>query len=357
MRKIGRNEPCICGSNKKYKRCCGANVSNNNNQYKPMHRQEIWRLLYRKRRYLEHLNKEDLAQRGKDILSNLTLLTDELQIGFQPVDRGGSYWMEIFTHLLEECSLRDISLNDILSKDEKDNPFPNYEIGGLAESVKEFSRLNLETGKYLVKYGKHQYLEPMLKKGSIRIMPASSYSDSSLNSAIRDNELETSLLTLPNEIKYEEFYKNIEVSVGDKKGKLEDFFEIEGNWTYTRVSHTDFYVYCLAYEHSYRMFGDFDADCCLVITNPTEFLRRVLEKFNEAIPNCSSYNQQVKYYDPLNVEKTNLPFYFSKHFGYAYQKEYRIIWIPPEKTNELKPIFLELGNLEDCCELITLKPN
>jgi len=24
-RKIGRNEPCPCGSGKKYKRCCGAN--------------------------------------------------------------------------------------------------------------------------------------------------------------------------------------------------------------------------------------------------------------------------------------------------------------------------------------------
>ena len=24
-RKIGRNEPCPCGSGKKYKKCCGAN--------------------------------------------------------------------------------------------------------------------------------------------------------------------------------------------------------------------------------------------------------------------------------------------------------------------------------------------
>ena len=23
-KKIGRNEPCLCGSGKKYKRCCGA---------------------------------------------------------------------------------------------------------------------------------------------------------------------------------------------------------------------------------------------------------------------------------------------------------------------------------------------
>ena len=26
VRKIGRNEPCTCGSGKKFKKCCGANV-------------------------------------------------------------------------------------------------------------------------------------------------------------------------------------------------------------------------------------------------------------------------------------------------------------------------------------------
>jgi SWIM/SEC-C metal-binding protein len=26
VRKIGRNEPCTCGSEKKFKKCCGANV-------------------------------------------------------------------------------------------------------------------------------------------------------------------------------------------------------------------------------------------------------------------------------------------------------------------------------------------
>ncbi len=25
-RKVGRNEPCPCGSGKKYKKCCGSNV-------------------------------------------------------------------------------------------------------------------------------------------------------------------------------------------------------------------------------------------------------------------------------------------------------------------------------------------
>jgi len=31
--KVGRNDPCPCGSGKKYKKCCGLKTSNNNNTY------------------------------------------------------------------------------------------------------------------------------------------------------------------------------------------------------------------------------------------------------------------------------------------------------------------------------------
>jgi hypothetical protein len=354
MAKISKNEPCFCRSGRKYKRCHGATVSKCSLKL-TMSREEHWRFQYKFRRYLEHLTEEELAQRAKDILHNMTLLTDELQIGFHPVGEEGIYWWQRFTHLLEECNLRGLPLDDIAPKDEKDNPFPNYELQGLENSVKELLRLDLQAGNYLVKYGKYKFLEPMLKNGSIRIMPASSYFDPSLNTAIRDNELKTSVLIPPNEVKFQDFYKNIKVSVGDKEGNLEDFAEIVGNWKYTRVSNTDFYVYCLAYEYSHRMFGDFEADCCLVITNPSEFLKRILEKFNEVMPNYSASHYSVRYYDPLNVGKNELPFYFSKDFGYSYQKEYRIVWLPPEKTMELEPVFLKLGNLEDCCELIKLE--
>jgi SEC-C motif len=354
MSKIGMNQPCTCGSGKKYKRCCGANAKKDDSFYKQIPLHELWRLKYRARRYLKHLNEEELDQRKNDILSNMTLLTDELKIGFQAGDEG-SYWMELFTHLLEEIGLRGLGLNNVSLKNGKNNPFPNYEIVGLEDSVSGFTKLNLQVGKYLIKYGKYKYLEPMLKDGSIRVMPASSYFDPSLNAAIRDNELELTALSLPEEIKSEDFYNNIEVSVAGKKGKLGDFAEIVGNWKYTKISNTDFYVYCLAYEHSYRMFGDFEADCGLVIKNPKDFLQKLSESFANKFPNYALYQRSVKYYDPLNVEKNNLPFYFSKHFGYAYQKEYRVIWMPPEKTLELEPIFLELGNLENCCEIIRLK--
>lgn len=304
---------------------------------------------------MEHLSEEDLIQRHNDIIKNLTLLTDELKFGFLPMNEIGQLWSELYTHLLEECNLRRFDIINNLPKDAGNNPFPNYDLKGLDKSVEEFKRLNLQSGTYLVKYGKQKYLKAMLEKGSIRIMPAASYNDPSLNSAIRDNELETSRLILPNEVEFENFYNTIEVSVGDKKGKFGDFAEFIGNSKFTLISNVNFYVYCLAYEHSARLFGDFEADCCVVIKKPTIFLEKLSKEFNEVKPGYSLYNDAVKYFDRLNVGKQQLPFYFSKHFSYAYQKEYRLIWLPPEKTMELEPVFLELGNLEDCCEIIELE--
>lgn len=354
MGKIGKNDKCSCGSGRKYKRCHGANGKSSLQLTMP--RQEHWRFQYMFRRYLEHLSKEELSQRTNDILSNMTNLTNELKIAFHPVSAEGEFWWKAFTHILEECRLRGIQIDDILPTNFEEIQFPKYDLKGLDKAVEVIEQHNLQTGNYLVKYGKYKYLEPMLMNGSVRIMPALAYDDPSLNSAIKDNELEVSTLTLPNEVKNEEFYKKIKVSVGDKTGYLEDFFELVGNFKYTRTSNSNFYVYCLTYEHSYRMFGDFEADSCLIITKPSVFLKRILEKFNETIPNYSVYHNIVKYYDPLNVDKKSLPAFLSKHFRYAYQKEYRIIWTPSEAEMELKPVFLELGNLEDCCELIKL-PN
>jgi hypothetical protein len=39
---------------------------------------------------------------------------------------------------------------------------------------------------------------------------------------------------------------------------------------------------------------------------------------------------------------------------YFYQGEFRLVWLPDEPRRELEPIFLDLGNLGDSCELVVL---
>lgn len=42
-----------------------------------MKRQDVWIMEYHKRRYMAHLNREELEQRAKDIMLNQLVLTEK----------------------------------------------------------------------------------------------------------------------------------------------------------------------------------------------------------------------------------------------------------------------------------------
>ena len=53
-----------------------------------------------------------------------------------------------------------------------------------------WDKLNLTAGSYLLKFGHKQHITDMIEKGVLRISPAESYDDPSLNPAIADREYE-----------------------------------------------------------------------------------------------------------------------------------------------------------------------
>jgi len=305
---------------------------------------------YRERRYLEHLNEDDLVKRFKDIFANITSLTesdDMFKIGIlHPTKEVGGYWAEIFTHVLEECGLRGYKYPEPFAYKLKDTQIPKHDWPGLPKAQKAFKLMKLKEGNFLAKFGQYEHLISTLNTGLIRIMPASYYNDSSLNAAIKDSELEISVLGLPTECK-------IEV-LDEKTGGATQVINPIGNIKYTRQSSTNYYAYCLASTYLPRLFGDFEANCCLIIKNPHRFIERLMLAFHKKSPDFSSCSEPIHYFDPLNAKTAKLDVFFSKHFRYSYQKEYRIIWLPPKATMSLEPVYLELGNLEDCCEIISL---
>src|SRR5687768_4313130 len=82
-----------------------------------MERHEYWRKIYRGRRYLKNATDEEVRQRAKDILNNLTNVTKEGKIGFPSVDDEGRYWLKIWTEILEEFDIRGIDYRDGTFKD------------------------------------------------------------------------------------------------------------------------------------------------------------------------------------------------------------------------------------------------
>ena len=197
-------------------------------------------------------------------------------------------------------------------------------------------------GKYLVKFGNKKCLNKTKDIGKIRVKPASSYDDPSLNEAVRDSELLQTIL-LPQGTKLQ------------KKVSSGEYEEIKGiqNISVTNSYPTDFYVYCMAKVYHHRLFDDFDADACLLIYDTEIFLDKFLNCLKTSYSDWLLASGEVRYYDPFfPTNSSSIP--FSKHFRFWYQSEFRIVFKPKSPVKKLEEIDIEIGSLANCCELIFL---
>jgi len=302
---------------------------------------ERWRHQYRQRRYMVHLTEKELQQRAKDVFLNLLVLTEENKIGFPPIDDEGSYWMVRWADILEEFVLRYGPYPAGFKKGfikEVRIPRPDDPLAPkAAQVVKSLDRSQLKPGTFLVKYGKAEHLRQAFEKGVIRIAPAASMDDPSLNPAIRDRELEVYVQPPPSEMKLHAY--------DGKTGKPKGVFNPVGNRV-RRTSRTNYYVYCLSGALAPRLFIDFDYDSFLIFAEPAAFVKNLLQAVEAKLPKWTGAGMPVKYYDPLNSRLEDIDIFSQKHFRFAYQKEYRIIWLPPREANDLQPVIVELGSLE-----------
>jgi hypothetical protein len=311
-----------------------------------MPRHVYWRTQYRRDRYLQNLSADEIAERTNDVMNNLMTLTEDQKIGIRPMDEAGNYWSATFTHILEECVLREYQPPFPMDQI-KEWHHPQYDWPGIDKAIAAFKARNLNPGEYLVKYGEYQFLQPALEEGKIRISPASRYADPSLNYAIRDSELELKIHLRSTNTKNE--------VLEELSDELNPLVQAVGDVTEVLSASTNYYVYCMAAEFDIRLFGDFKADACLLITKPLVFIDRLLRAVGEKLPHWRRGGVGVKYIDPMNTTKEEIDLHYCKDFSYAYQKEYRLIWSPPTHETVLQFIDVELGSLKDCCELISLR--
>jgi hypothetical protein len=303
-----------------------------------------WRQEYRQDRYLEHLTLDALEQRVRDIFTNVSVLSDDGKLSLPPVEKGTGYWMQLFTHVLDELALRGRWVRPGFLKN-CPMPIPTWpEIPRAARAV---SGRRFKPGKFLFKFGKQEHLKRTLENGLIRLAPASSYSDPSLNYAIQDDELRFTLQMPAKDTWIQRVDEQTLKPVGDR-------IKVLRNISFTRTVPTDYYVYCLSALFPFRAFDDFQADACLVIKQPKQFIERVLLAGFAKLPNWFARVDAVDYLDPLRTKPEDVRAFFAKHFRYSYQKELRIIWVPESRQPNLKPIFIETGALHEIAELTVL---
>lgn len=301
---------------------------------------ERWRMEYRKRRYMEHLNDADLALRLRDVMKNSLTLTKNGQIGLlnEPLT-----WLELFTHVHEEYGLRGGVPPGVMN--DFTPPTPTHP--GVPPGMAAFERASTLTSPYLVKYGQAAHIKAMYERGVIRVSPASSYDDPSLDPARRDNELS---------VVYEVHPKEAELRVQKPDGTPGEEIDLVGNLRleYSFPEGYDYYVFCMSSGVDLRLFGDFQSDACLLILDPEQFFERLMKAFEVAIKGWTGIGLPVRYVDPLNPPRGNPDPALVKHFRYWYQKEHRLVWIPKIGTplTKLAPITLEVGPLHDIAELL-----
>ena len=308
----------------------------------PLARHEIWRFQYRQRPYLKDASDDALAQRLKDVMNNVSTLTPEGKIGLLPIGPDGERWMVLFTHVHEEYVSRG-AFPPILS----DMPFPQPTAPDLPKSVVALKKIKMPNpGQNLIKLGKRAHMQELYEHGRVRIAPASSYSDSSLNYVVKDDEL-----------KFERVIPGSEVTItftDRQTGEPKNVKPI-GEVTNTISLATNYYIYCMTHILDYRLFDDFGADSCVIIREPAAFCTRLQDAMQTRLPDWLDWNQPVDYIDPYLHREKNFDFIFSKHFRFWYQQEYRIAWIPERGgRTHLEPFFVELGSLEQISEIVSI---
>lgn len=295
---------------------------------------------------MEYLKKDDLQQRAKDVFNNLILLNEESKISLPKLSSETEKWMILWTHVLEEFVIRFGPYpSGFTTSFMKNVRIPDPRSTLASKAANAVKTTSLPPRDYLFKYGKSKYLKQILNEKQIRISPASSYDDPSLNSAIRDKELELSICPSPSELKM----KAYDGKTGEYKGDINP-----QNFVYTTRSKTNYYIYCLSLSFAPRLFLDFDADACLVIRKPSEFEEMMLSTFETKVQNWSGIGQKVVYIDTLNYSMADIDIFSSKEFRYAYQREYRFIWLPPAPVQNLNCIFIEVPNIEEYCYLVDI---
>lgn len=293
---------------------------------------------------MEYITQEELERRIEDVCRNALMLTAEGKVGLRPISPEGEYWMTMWTHILEEASLRDIGLpkKDNFSLD----TFPKATWPKAPRAATAIDGKKLSEGSFLVKYGQKKYLNRMYNEGQIRISPASFYKNPSLNTAINDDESVLSVALHPD--------KATISHINNKTGKESRILPV-GNITTTFSLITNYYVYCMAHVYDFRLFDDFEADACIIIHDVKAFLSRLDKVFKSAEGNWSFMTNQVRYVDPLNPPREqDIDVFFCKHFRYSYQKEVRAVWIPEEDRDHLEPVHLDIGAMGAYAEYVEI---
>ena len=310
---------------------------------KMMQRHEDWRLAYRVDRYLRSASSSDIEQRSRDITLNMMNVNDSGQLSAGELNDGAMIWWELWTHILEELSLRSVDYRalDLMP------PFPWVSHPDAPRGLKILGKRQLPKGDFFARVGQREHMKAAFEHGRFRIAPATTYSDSSLNPAIRDEELSVTAIRSGDTATIRPY--------DPKTGRSGDPIHAIGNITFSTTWRENFFVLCLTYGYRPRILDDFEANSLLIIHKADRFLVRLEKAVKLARPDLTLDARPIAYYDPYRVDPRSVDAPFAKNFRFTYQQEYRAVWHKSGLGFDEQPFFIEMGTLRDIATLFNLR--
>lgn len=305
-------------------------------------RHEVWRHTYLSFPYLIGATDGRVAERFCDIFINQSELGNEGKIGIRPGFETDDSFSQKFTHMLEEYDSRGGMPARVIQTAKK--PILSYFENGDPIAVKMFAAYHPPSTPYVVKYGRKEFLEPMLHKGKIRICPATFYNNTSFVESVQDDETSRVFFipTFRERLIGQHFidFQGRRIAFGNDDIVLP-------------VVVPDYYLFSLCDQIYYRLPTDFKADAALIIRDPVRFSQCVISAFMARRPDWEPLYGSIAYYDPYrDYTKAGVP-EMLKHFRYAYQREVRIAFRSKQSLRTtLEPEFLTIGSMSEYAELI-----
>jgi hypothetical protein len=310
-------------------------------QQKQLNRVEAARFKYRLRRYLSGATEDELTRRLDDIAVNLYTFTSNGKIGLY--QHTAEYWVEKLEHLIVENEVRG---RDILNGSKLEDSIFSKNILDKFRAQPHILKITTVPG-WFYRFGRLNHMQALRTNGEIFLQPASYYGSQSLDSARRDDELNFRSYVCPNDY---------DLNVVDpflKKILPERCYQY-----LDQQKPSDYYLFCVSARFEMRLFADFKADACLMITDQSKFISRLTESVKSHFPGWLINFGNARYVDPYNMpmrfpgQMVEFPFY--KHHRYLYQSELRLVALPLRGVVQIEPRKLSIGSLADISELIAL---
>lgn len=306
---------------------------------------EVWRHTYLAHPYLLGAPDERVAERFKAIFMNVNELSPEGKL--RPISpEVTDEYIQVFTHMLEEYGARRDGLppDEVIA--EARLPLLKYFENGTPPGVTMFEGYEVPKTPILVKYGKRQFLEPMIERGELRLANAGLYNDAGFLDAVRDDETSRTFF-IPTFRERLAGETHLEIA-GHRQPFDDDDIVLP-------LIFDDYFLFSLCEHVHYRMPTDFHADAAIVIRDPALFKQRLISTFLARFSEWAPMEGPVTYYDPYrDYTKFREP-EMAKHFGYAYQKEARIVFRPRQKPSAaLEPVHLTIGSMRDYADLVAI---